>query len=351
MHGFNYGGILQAYATQSVLRSHGHEVTTLDYHPSRKAILLRRLTGNQAWIHRPLRRWQDRRKFSGVDAFERFREEHFHFSKPCYNASQLSRACAGMDIAAVGSDQVWSAAWLRPPYFLDFPLPAGTRRVSLAACCGHPSSQGGYRDYLRRTLGKFDALSVRNKFTADLVEEVLGKRPTIICDPTIAHDFGSFPSPSAEPYVLVYVINRLRPLGLAAELIGQIRQQTGCRVVSITPAELRGAESLPVDEVLTDISPLDWVAWIANSAAMVTDSFHGCVFAAKYQRQFVYADSSGETVGRISALLHELQLGHLQVQSAAGLDAAAGTAIDWERVAGKLADWRAGYHDFVRQLG
>ena len=48
--GANYGGILQAYALQMVLRDMGHDVTTLRFHPSTPWVP----TGIRKYVHMTL---------------------------------------------------------------------------------------------------------------------------------------------------------------------------------------------------------------------------------------------------------------------------------------------------------
>jgi len=351
MHGYNFGGLLQAYATQKILKSHGHEVITLDYHPAKRMGLIRQLTLNIPTLHKPLGVWVDKQKFSGVSQFENFRRENFVFSPSCYNSEQLSQFCQNMDAAVVGSDQVWSADWIKPPYFIDFNLKKSCKRLALAACCGHYNENPEYLNYCSNTFNKFDAISVRNTFTAELVKKTTGKMPQIVCDPTLATDL---PTESVSdvkiPYILLYIINRPKNLELAQKVINFWQKNNSERipVYSVTPAELKGVETLKVNRAICDISPFQWHHLIANANLVITDSFHGTIFSLKNHRNFVVLNSNLKTAGRFQSLLMDVDLDERIINGESEIHKIKDfPEFNWAFVDDKIAKMSQGYHNFV----
>lgn len=309
LHGYNYGGMLQAYATQQILRSYGHEVITLDYHPARRMQLLRRLCLNIRSLHQPIGLQLDEYQFSGVKNFHEFRQKHFTFSAPCIGKDDLEKACQGIDVVVVGSDQVWSSAWLRTPYFIDFKIPDGCKRVSLAACSGQPSDIQTYIDYTARTLAQFDAISVRNDFTAEMVQKAIGESPVILCDPTLATDLPTIPVPGINgDYILTYLINQKSNIHLTADIIKIVRKKTGLPVLSIPPSELKGKCTLGADQIIQDISPFQWGHLLKNAKHIITDSFHGVLYALKNHVDFTVISNENIMRGRIQAILNDTGL-------------------------------------------
>jgi hypothetical protein len=346
-HGYNYGGILQAWATQEILRSHGHEVVTLDYHPARRMRLLRRACLSYRPLYEPLATASDRLKFAGVDEFIDFRARHFVFSKPCPDIQSLEEVCKDFDAVVVGSDQVWSPDWLRAPYFLDFNLTESCRRISIAACCGRPSEDPAYRAYAARTLGRLDHLSVRNEFTAALVRETTSREPIIICDPTIA---AQVPCVSLaglpQRYIFAYVINRKHSISLALETLRRLKEKTGLPVVTVPPAELKGRCNLQADFVLGAVSPFQWTHLIANASWIATDSFHGTVFSLKHHRNFNVISSGLNTLGRIQSVLQAVALKDRIITTALSpLDPVANN--QWAVADSALESQAKAYHEFV----
>jgi hypothetical protein len=351
--GYNYGGLLQAWATQEILRSRGHEVISLDYHPARRMQMLRKLFPGMHPCHKSLGRFLDKCKFAGADLFDGFRKDNFTFSAPCTGVRDLERACAKLDAVVVGSDQVWSPGWVRPPYFIDFKLPPACKRVSLAACCGFLSDDPDYLDYVAHTLARFDDLSVRNKFTADLVNRTTGRTPAVICDPTIATDVPSVPVPGISgPYILAYIINRKHSIPLATEVLLKLKRQTGLPVYGIPPAELKGRSGLPVDKTVGPITPFQWNHLIANASWLVTDSFHGTVFSLKHHRDLTVISSGFKTAGRIEALLSAAGLTDRMVTKLPEGNIAHIAAEYWRASDRYLSEERVRYHEFLaKSLG
>jgi Polysaccharide pyruvyl transferase len=350
LHGYNYGGMLQAYCTQKILKSHGHSVITLDYHPWKKYDLLRKLTFCNRFIYENAKKFIDRRAFSGVDEFDKFRIQNFTFSKPCQTSNQLSKACKSMDFVAVGSDQVWSNSWFTAPYFLDFDLPSNCKRVSLAACCGGPSDDQSFLDYLSKTITKFDAVSVRNDFTAKMVQKSTGRQPEVICDPTLACSIPTMPVSGIQgEFALVYVINRPKSLALASKVIEDLRRKTKMKIISVTPPESMGKEILSCDKIESEISPFQWAWLVQNASFVVTDSFHGAIFSAKYHRPMVILDSGFRSNNRLHAIAADLKIEDaiLFPDSLIDVTARLSAETDWSQVDLKIESLAAGYHAFV----
>ncbi|MES2467247.1 MAG: polysaccharide pyruvyl transferase family protein [Verrucomicrobiota bacterium] len=350
LHGYNYGGMLQAWATQEILRSHGHEVITLDYHPARRMQLLRRACLNFRPLFQPLASFSDKLNFSGVDQFNAFRARHFTFSKTCSDIRTLERACRDFDAVVVGSDQVWSPDWIRAPYFVDFDLPSSCRRVSLAACCGRPCEDPEYRAFVARTLSRFNQISVRNEFTADLVRQTTGKEPAIVCDPTLATEVPAHPVPGISgPYILAYIINRKHSIPLATEALLKLKRQIGLPVYSIPPAELKGQCGLPADRILGPITPFQWNHLIANASWLVTDSFHGTIFALKNHRNFTAISSGFKTAGRLGAILSATGLTDQMVTTIPEGDLSSIVPETWLASDSHLFGESRGYHEFLAE--
>jgi len=347
LHGYNYGGVLQAWATQENLRKHANEVVTIDYHPARRMQLMRRVCLNYRPVYWPLAQVSDKLKFAGVDKFNDFRARHFTFSKPCSDARSLSAVCKNFDAVVVGSDQVWSPDWLRAPYFLDFDLPPTCRRISLAACCGRPGDDPAYLDYVAHTLARFDHLSVRNEFTATLVRNATGREPVILCDPTIAAAMPQAPVPNLpKDYIFAYVINRKHSVPLASDTLRRLKEKTGFPVVSVPPAEERGRCELDADIVLDAVSPLEWMGLVAHASWVATDSFHGTVFSLKHHRDFSVISSGFKTIGRIQSILDAVNLGdRIHTQSGQPLESV--SASQWATVDDTLAEQATRYHSFI----
>lgn len=94
------------------------------------------------------------------------------------------------DIFCVGSDQVWNFNISKADltYLLDS-LPSSKKRISYASSIGLPVKEiEQYKDVFKRTLSKFEHISVREKEHADWIKNELGLPCKTVLDPTFLVD-------------------------------------------------------------------------------------------------------------------------------------------------------------------
>jgi hypothetical protein len=217
------------------------------------------------------------------------------------------------DAIVVGSDQVWNSAMCTQigrglAYFLDFADQLPVRKISYAACIGRPDQPTAAHVYAPRWLRKFDHVSVRNDFSATRVREWTGRTDVaIVADPTVIHDFAALPStlPDRLPqqFILVYAFpNQRLDIGRAA--LAHVKHQLQLPVVAIVAASPHQYLDFPgADIFLRTASPCQWVALFARASYVITDSFHGAIFALKHRTPFTaYVDPDGVSRHRLRDL-------------------------------------------------
>jgi hypothetical protein len=302
----NYGSYWQARCLAEGLRARGHDAVLLD-HQSRAINMaewrcaLRPIPESTPANNRAAYVEKARKFFAAFDGLPL--SQPFPLQEP-----EQSEAC---DVVLVGSDEVWN---LRHPWyggkglFYGDGLNAG-RLASYAASFGNQSASGGLDDYWSSRLERFDAISVRDKNSQTLVEEATGRLPTLVLDPCLqfSHLIPKVPSiPERRPYVLVY------GHGFPDWLQRQVRQWAadhGLQLVSI------GYENSWADEQLISAGPMEFAALVAGSRAVVTNFFHGCVFALVNGKPFITAPSDyrfnkvRDLVGALGAERHMVSEG------------------------------------------
>lgn len=292
---YNYGGVLQAYGLQHALRSLGYEAvfprTVPEYCRGwidRLAVFGVRRKGVVRGIADCWREFPRRR------AFDRFRSLRFPAAVAGPALSEV--ICDPRTIACVvGSDQVWNLAWMRrwePYYFLgDLPVDSPIRRVAYGACFGTGAQRADLLQLAAPLLSRFSAIGTRTRTTARIVDGIAGLRTTPVVDPSLLHDYREIrgSSPFDSGFIMVYgirpeAIDRGRDLALA------LRRRTGLPIALVVP-ESFAMEAWPAvgwaDRVVGRASPADWVESIRRCSFVVTDSFHGCLFATANRRPFL----------------------------------------------------------------
>ncbi len=291
----NYGGILQAYALQEFLKQEGHEVTLLNRQRNATDVNIgSRLFNliNQEVMHHNM---------------QRFIRSRVHLTRAIESEEALREATMELDAVIVGSDQVWrldSIKGVERNYFLDFVKPP-CRRIAYAASfgLGHWEGTAALTQELAACLKRFDALSVREQDGIRLCKEVFGVEAQQVSDPTLLFDHTFYegliekPRKSAAPTLFYYLLGnkrQSRPLieGLAERL--QLRPQTVNADFEVRIGKFNFTHFPTPDR---------WIEAIRHASFVVTDSFHGMVFALLFNKPFVVLENRSGGLSRIHSLL------------------------------------------------
>lgn len=289
----NYGAVLQCLALQRVLTKLDVDAEVLDYRPDSS----RHLPFWRGWGIRKgqilgnlVKRWI---KFRYADEMERkfdeFRADYFKLSPRCSTKEEVATLADHYDVFVAGSDQVWHFA-KESVYFLDWGQPYSGKRISYAPCCGMLSQPDGNRENIRKWIMNVDCLSVRNRFSHDLVHNLTGLNPEIVADPTLLVDLSDVACEMNLPcseYILMYTLGE-EIKGGHAKVIESIREKVGnLPVVAVVPSAHKPHRAPWADHVVYEAGPRGWLWLIENSAFIYTDSFHGVLFALNNSRPFL----------------------------------------------------------------
>lgn len=191
-----------------------------------------------------------------------------------------------VDTVLVGSDEVWN---LRHPWYGGASIFFGQGLnaecvAAYAASFGSYDADAGLDGYWQDQLRRFDMIAVRDANSRRLVAEAIGRDPALVLDPCLQFP----PAPDAAVavpegrYALVYGHGMPDAFTDAARAWASSR---GIRLVSI------GYRNDWADEQWLDAGPHDFAAAMAGAEAVLTNFFHGCVFALLNDRPFACATS------------------------------------------------------------
>ena len=295
----NYGGVLQSYALFKTIEGMGYDIEIIDFEYNSldnlhfitllkgiPIILLKKLGFRRHGT--PLKQTRELPD-EHVIAFNTFKKKFIKYSKTVTN-KELFRIVHNYDAIVVGSDQVWNNVEGKILYyFFDFGKPFLGRKISYAPCSVHESVPFYNKGKLRKLLSKFDALSVRDQTTANMVKQVSGLEAKIVLDPTCLYAFSEFSSlpPIVEgDYIFAYILGS-EIKGGHKSIIQKIREKYGEMkvIAAIIPNVALEVEKF-ADKVMYNASPDEWINLIAHSKFVYTDSFHGCMFSMKYHKPF-----------------------------------------------------------------
>lgn len=312
----NYGAVLQAYALSFYVKSLGHEVVFINYIPrDLDDPGAKRLRGNlknflQEQYIQLVARYTGHKL---VGKFESFQSEYLPVGERVYRSlDELKKDPPVCDAYLCGSDQIWNphGQAFDPAYFLKFGAP-GIRRISYAASFGTPVIPVYLLESLTDNLRGLDHVSVREKSGVDIVGRVSEGACTYVVDPTLLLDTypcSIAPRHTKEGYVFVYRLQQSHALTKSLTgVVKRVSARLSKQVVSVSPHRYRffletGKTVYP--------HPGEWVGLIEHASFVVTNSFHGTVFAIINRKPFISfprVDEAGQN-GRMQELLADLGL-------------------------------------------
>jgi hypothetical protein len=319
--GYNYGGVLQAYALQKYLQSLNYKVEIINYIPPEynEPSLLFGLSFKKPIETIKALSIKLFHQNESIKAFDSFRNKFMALTEKITDEKKLAEKANNYDTIIVGSDQIWNPSQHNKPiYFLNwYPLYKG-KKISYAPCCAVNKIKNIDAENLKKALNDFSFISVRNKTTFDFVKYLTGKEPPIVLDPTFLWDFAEFNN--NEPiikgeYILTYILGSDIP-GSNLKTIEKIKEIYGnMHVYAINIAAINPKKINWADKILYNISPDDWINLIANAKFFYTDSFHGLIFALKYHTPFLAYYTEAARASRFIDLQERFDLKNAIIES------------------------------------
>lgn len=347
----NYGTLLQYVALQQHLQKLGHEVFWIRYDP-RPAPTNEGLHGlvklPPKLIHRMQRTVQRvrNRRMDGLKsrcsvAFRLFMDEYVNFSPIEYRSpEEMYSNPPEADIYVAGSDQVWRG--IDRAYYLDF-VPPGKRRYAYAASFGKPALATEHTSIIAPMLEAFERISVRESEGVDICRKAGRDDVVRVLDPTFLLGESEYralemsegaPDIASQPYLFSYFVNVRNAADVHWKSVESFSKEES---LNLRVVPIQGAEYAFPGRYVCMPPPREFLWLIRNAACMVTNSFHGTVFALIMEKPFLVVLQPGKTSqqnGRISSLLEDFGLKSRLYPGPhqAGFASQMKQTIDWQSV-------------------
>ena len=296
----NFGSLLQSYGLKKMLEELGHTISFLDIEPNPEENRLLQGMKNQFSVEgepggtliSKLRK-MDQYFFNRLNNKRLAKKQDEQFEE--FRVSTLGiRDHANSEVydcCIIGSDEVFNCLTGAPWGFttqLFGNVPQARKVITYAASCGatrYEDVPQPARDAIRRTFEKVDAFSVRDENTYRFVSELTNKPVLKHLDPVLVADFreeiqqAKLPEDLPERYCVIYsYYNRISQKQDIEEIL------SFCRRHGLTPLTV-GAPQMWVHRHLA-LDPFGALKVIQNAAFVITDTFHGTIFSAKYAKRF-----------------------------------------------------------------
>lgn len=356
----NYGGMLQAYATVSILESRGLDYELIRYQKKQTPIgvlksLPRLLNGvllndkyEEFLKRRGLRHHKEFAQNETIrrQAFEQFVCRHFTKVSPVFVGYKALRKGAERYSAVVtGSDQLWSPAGLPTNYYNLMFVPNHIRKISYASSFGVKQIPWYQKKRTAQFLNRIDFISMRENRGQQIVKELTGKSVPTILDPVFMFDQKGWkqliPVNQEEQgdYIFAYFLGKNSSHRKA---VVQAAQKLSCKIITLRHLD----QYVEEDENFGDLAPYDvapdkFLNLLRGAKYICTDSFHGACFSIIHKKSFVIFDRYSDQCknsknSRIDTLCENLGLQNRRFRAGDELAYRLTVPIDYKAVERRL---------------
>lgn len=320
----NFGSVLQAFATQTLLESLGFECKIIDYDrnnpwyfshgngkPKLKSIIAQAL-GLKA-------------KHRKEKKLEQFRRSFLHLTKKYKSLDELrSETWDSYDTFVVGSDQVWNTrfSYGDSVYLLSF-VPRSKPKISLASSFALKELPCENIEKFKYYLSVFKAISVRENYGKDIIQRQLNipVNVQVLLDPTLILSktewLNAIPRSKfkkTEKYILLYMLDyAFKPQPYIFEVASYFQKKLGYKIY-VLEGEIskKYKKTLDYKDIINSSIP-EFIDYFNNADIVLTSSFHGTAFAMNFARPLISIVPDGGD-DRQTSLLNELSLSMLAVK-------------------------------------
>ncbi|MEC5210344.1 polysaccharide pyruvyl transferase WcaK-like protein [Psychrobacter sp. PL15] len=361
--GKNYGGIMQAFALQKVLRDMGHEAVTVDYNSKQpgflysKARLAYRLAKKVTGKRKAAINFEKNIGFFTQDN-QNFIDSNIIQSKYIDNDRDLKKHFKKNKYQAVivGSDQTWRPKYSPNiyNYYLNFLVNRKKiKRIAYASSFGVDNWEYSAEETKKcaKLAILFDAISVREQSGIELCKKHLGVDSECVLDPTMLLDKEDYLELIGDRYkegksegVYTYFLDSNEDKVTAAQYVADKLNTHTYKCQAKRSLDDLSSKDLN-DYRIPDVQ--DWLASFANAEFILTDSFHGMVFSIIFGKPFLVIANKERGSARFESLLKILSLDSRLISSSYGVDSGNLNGIDWIKVNKNLLNEREKSLSFI----
>lgn len=353
---YNYGSVLQAFATQKAVCDLGNHCEIINYRfRGQKDFyrLIRLKYGLRITLSDLIQFPVFKKKIIREQKFEKFINECLVLSSEFSEPSELLESKLGYDIYLSGSDQIWSKYsselyyedWdYIDPYLLKF-----TKKKKIAYASSIGSMADTDLNKIKPWISKYKHIAMRERSMADKLSRYLGTSIEKVLDPTLlyqAEDYMNWFSLKLlqEKFILFYSLRGPKIVNKQRHDLIQLAKQTGLKIYAITPYCYFPNNNYYKNKIESGVE--DFLQLIMNAKLIITDSFHGTALSIVFNKNFYSICRGWDTDYRKNDLLTDLGITNRSVSCISDCDIT--SKIDYKQVNEKLDILRMHSFDYLK---
>lgn len=319
----NYGSLLQAYSLKKILTEMEHTVSFIDIEPNEKENALNKVVhfkegkkyADKGRIYRLLQQDDSLLYVIGkILAKKKVAKKQSAFMRDylCLSPDNNNKK---YDLCVIGSDEVFNCmndtAWGFTSQLFGNVKQADCV-ITYAASCGFTNLESLSNEVLaiiKKAFTNISAFSVRDINTRNLVYGITHSEPTMSLDPVLIGNFDEEINKCTphlpKRYCIVYAYHGRISNANEIKAIRDYCHKQGLELVSI------GGTQKWIHKHLA-LSPFEVLKAFKNAEMVITDTFHGTIFSAKYSKHFAVLiresnkNKLGDLISRLNISDHQL---------------------------------------------
>ncbi len=292
---YNYGAVLQAYATCKYIKLLGYDnVELVDYENEFEAKAKKTLpfifSGSIKEIVKKFLQFVIFGKNRHLrKAFNDFLTNYDKSDIKYKDLNDLRKT--NYDILVSGSDQIWNPvifSELDKVYLLDFSETA--KKISISSSAGSYKYSSEEKREVVECLKKYSGISVReetlkNQLSDEFDNIFVSVDPTLLL--TKEEWCESLPAKNRyneenEDYVLIYIVDANLKRYLPEIRI--LKERLNKKIWLITPYKYKME---CIDRNIVGATPNDFISLFKNASFVITNSYHGVIFSSNFRKKFI----------------------------------------------------------------
>lgn len=197
---------------------------------------------------------------------------------------------ASFDAVVLGSDIIWDYSMDvlgHDPYLFGVGLNS-SQIISYAPSFGTVKSTNNPPNYVLKGLNQLQWISVRDRNSAALVKQYMGKKAEVVVDPTFLIDFEQIKRTrklTEEPYIVVYGSH------FQKQLIKEAVAYAHSHQLKLICLDSGGDYHDWCDLVIpqNQLDPFAWISYFKYAAAVFTCTYHGLLFGLIYKKPIIFS--------------------------------------------------------------
>lgn len=299
----NYGALLQAYALRNYLSQIGTNVEFIPYYPAhfQKEYEICPFIEGLSVKQRIAKILKYKMKKASYNRFVLFKRNELNIKYSISRVDSLRQYLENFDLIILGSDQIWNTELTMDDFFY-FGKGINNKKISYAASLGTESLTQNQKEGIKKYLGDFLALSVREEQSKQVIRDLLNRQCCVTVDPVFLLSPEQWNGCMDEieikkPYMIVYMLEENEELVRYAK---EYAKNHNLIIYEMHP--VREKKHIEFHQLVC-VGPKEFLTLIRNAEVVCTNSFHAVSFSVIFGKKCLHIPNH-KSPNRTISLLH-----------------------------------------------